>query len=310
MSVAAVDPPFPPPAKRWSLRGDLPWRMLHAGVLGAPWFLEGLYGAFWSGVIGLCAHQPRRGLAANLAALGISHPQFRAWLAFRRFGEVAVDGIRSLNDEILEWEVEGREHLQSAMDSGLPVVLWTAHMGSYDVAASFFAHRLGTRMHAVRRPEMNPHLQAIREKSLRRMESDNLVTLYNDGREQTLALELMRVLRDGQWVALQADRALPGLSTFDVEADGIVWTLPKGPFVLPIVARAACLPVFIHRTGPRRYHVCFHPMVTPPRQRDHKDASEKLARAWLELLVPTVRQAPDQWFVFEQVARRATPESA
>ena len=304
MSTAAADSSTPGRAARWGLSGDLPWRLLCAAVAGCPWFLENAFNAFWAGLIGLAAAGQRKNLAANLRAMDVPWPGWHAWLAFRRFGSVSVDGIRARTDEVLRWEVRGKEHLDAAMESGLPVVLWTAHMGSYDAAAAFFAERIGRRMHAVRRPERNLHMQALREKNLRDMENPHYTTIYNDSREDGLALELLRVLKAGQWVALQADRALPGLSTFVVEEDGLEWTLPKGPFFLPCAARATCLPVFVHRAGPRSYGVTIHPAVVPRVSRDHQAVTMELGQAWVRLLRAQVRRFPDQWFVFERVVRR------
>jgi lauroyl/myristoyl acyltransferase len=242
--------------------------------------------------------------------MGVPQPGWNAWMAFRRFGAVSIDGIRARGEDAPRWEVRGKEHLDAAMASGLPVVLWTAHMGSYDAAAAFFAERIGKRMHAVRRPERNPRMQALREKNFRDMENPHYTTIYNDSREDGLALELMRVLKAGQWVALQADRALPGLSTFVVEEGDLEWTLPKGPFFLPCAARALCLPVFVHRAGPRSHEVTIHPAVTPRASRDHQAVTMELARSWARLLRHQVGRFPDQWFVFERMVRPTTCSEA
>ena len=255
-------------------------------------------------MIGLVAHGPRRALAANLRALGVRYPTIAAWRAFLQIGAVSVDSLRAQeNPNALQWEVEGREHLEMAQRSSRPVVVWTAHMGSYDAAAVFFAHRIGARLHAVRKPEQNVEMQAIRERDLRCHEGEHFVTSYNKGAEGALGVELMRVLKQGSWVALQADRALPGLSTFPSVHEGCEWTLPRGPFFLPMVAQAICLPVFIRRTGSRQYLVTFHPPVAPPDTRDRNAAVQGLVEAWLPLLKQTVMAHPDQWFVFEHFVK-------
>lgn len=305
-------PPAPAPpvtaASRWGLRGDIPWRLLGAAVRGCPWYLERAVIFFWAGLIGLVAHGPRRALAANLRALGVRHPTFAAWRAFLQIGAVSVDSLRAQeNPNALQWEVEGREHLEVAQRSGRPVVVWTAHMGSYDAAAAFFAHRIGARLHAVRKPEQNAKMQAIRERDLRSQEGEHFATIYNKGEEETLGVELMRVLKQGSWVALQADRSLPGLSTFPSVHGACEWTLPRGPFFLPMVAQATCLPVFIRRTGSRQYVVTFHPPVTPPATRDRNAAVQSLVEAWLPLLKQTILAHPDQWFVFEQFVKATIP---
>ncbi len=296
-----------PAASRWGLRGDVTWRLLRTAVRGVPWYAEGLLNYFWAGLIGLGAREPRRELARNLRALGVPWAGYRAWRAFHQIGAVSVDSIHAQDDpQCLQWHVLGREHLEAAQQTGRPVVLWTAHMGSYDAAAAFFAHRIGARLHAVRKPERNAEMQRIREQDLRSRESPHYVTLYNANAEESLGLELLRVLKEGHWVALQADRALPGLASFSLTDNGETWSLPRGPFFLPMAAGAVCLPVFVRRTGPRQYGVQFYPLITPPATRDRAAALHSLATAWLPLLRDTVRAAPDQWFVFENVVTNPT----
>ena len=309
MDFAAPAPPATvPAASRWGLRGDISWRLLRAAVRGCPWYLERTLIFFWAGLIGLVAHGPRRALAANLRALGVRHPTCAAWRAFLQIGAVSVDSLRAQQDpSLLQWEVEGREHLETAQRSERPVVVWTAHMGSYDAAAAFFAHRIGARLHAVRKPEQNAQMQAIRAHDLRSHESEHFVTIYNKSEEETLGVELMRVLKQGNWVALQADRSLPGLSTFPSMHEGCEWTLPRGPFFLPMVAQAICLPVFIRRTGFRKYLVTFHPPVTPPAKRDRNAAVQGMVAAWLPMLRQTILAHPDQWFVFEHFVKATAP---
>lgn len=301
MSVSAESPISAESPARWGLSGDVPWRMLTAALAACPWYLEGIYNSFWSGLIGLAARKPVGNLAKNLRALGVKRSGFHAWRAIAEFGSVTIDGHRALHGVPLAWEIEGLENVRAAESSGLPVVLWTAHMGSYDAAAAFFARRLPTRLHTVRRPEANLRLREIREQNLAALAGDRHATHYNEGPESGLALTLLRALQAGEWVAVQADRALDGLSTFRFENEGLAWTLPKGPFALPLAARAACLPVFVNRIGPRRYRVRFFPPEPPWENRDKEAGTRHLAARWTTLLAAAVRENPSHWLAFEHI---------
>ncbi len=305
MSFPANSPVSADTPARWGLSGDIPWRMLTATLAGCPWYLEGIYNSFWSGLIGLAAWKPVGKLRENLRTLGVKAPGFRAWRAIAEFGAVTIDGHRALEGLPLAWEVEGLGNVRAAETCGLPVVLWTAHMGSYDAAAAFFARSLPTRLHTVRRPEANARLRSIREENLARLAGDRHTTHYNDGPESGLALTLLRALQAGEWVAVQADRALHGLSTFRFENEGLVWTLPKGPFVLPLAARAACLPVFVNRIGPRRYRVRFLPLELPRENRDKEAGTRHLASRWTTLLAAAIREHPSHWLAFERLVEPA-----
>ena len=157
---------------------------------------------------------------------------------------------------------------------------------------------MGRHFFAVRLPERNPRLQQLREEGLRRMQQGSFTALYNSS-ENVLAVELLRALQRRDWVALQADRALAGLTVLELPDSGKTWLLPKGPFVLAATSGACCLPAFVTRQGHRRYRVTFHAALAPETGLRGAAAAGKLARQWASLLEATVRSGPDQWLVFE-----------
>ena len=295
-------------ASRCGLHGDLTWRALRAAVRAVPWFLESPLILGWAGVVFLTAGRQRRAIMGNLRALLPEASLFRrallTWRTFYQFGCVTVDGIRyQQGEEVIAWEVTGGEHCEAAAAQSRPVILLTAHMGSYDAAGAVFARRMDRRLTAVRAPERDACLQELRRESLSRLEDSRFRMLYNSS-ESVLGVELLRALADGEWVALQADRALEGLSTMRHEDGERVWLLPRGPFMLAAAARAVCLPTFIRRTGPRRYQVEFHaPLTSPPGARGDA-ASQSLATRWTELFTGVYRRDPSQWLVFEPAFAR------
>ncbi len=289
---------------RWSLYGDLPWRLLVGGVRACPSFLEPPLIAVWSFFIFLIAGKQRRAALENLRSLvpeksGATRV-WLAWRAFYHFAVASVDGIREQQGvAVLTWEVAGQEHFQAAEAADRPAILTTAHMGSYDAAAAFFAGRMGRPCCAVRMPERHPRLRALRESGLRQLQSAVWKPLYNTS-ETVLAVELLRALQRREWVAIQADRTLPGLTPLELN-DGVrLWRLPKGPFVLAAAAGALLLPSFVRRRGHRRYRVTFFPPLLADRAKDGRDtAALALAHEWTRLLTGVLRESPGHWLVFE-----------
>ena len=304
----SLPPPSVPPAStapaRWSLYGDLPWKLLLAGVRACPSFLEAPTIAGWSFLIFLAAGKQRRSVLGNLRVLLPDRaPPMRLWWAIRtfyQFARAAVDGIRfQQGADVLSWEIAGLAHFEDASNQDRPVILCTAHMGSYDAAAAFFAGKMGRHCFAVRLPERSSRLQQLREEGIRRMEDGSFSVLYNSS-ENILAVELLRALQRHDWVALQADCAPTGLTVMEFSADGKTWLLPKGPFVLAAAAGALCLPSFVQRLGHRRYRVTFHSPLQPDRREGGREAAVlRLAQDWTRLLEEVIRQRPDQWLVFE-----------
>jgi KDO2-lipid IV(A) lauroyltransferase len=306
LSTAAVQsPPSADPVlpSRWGLHGDLTWRALQAGVRACPWFLEPPLIAGWAAVVHLLAGRQRRAIAENLRVLmpetSWLRRQFLVWRTFYQFGSVTTDGIRcQQGEDIITWEVEGLEHFQAAEAQDRPVMLLTAHMGSYDAAGAFFARHMRRRLSAVRRPEIHPHLQELREEALKKMGDGAFHVLYNSS-ESILAVDLLRSLKNHEWVALQADRAMPGLSTMILEKDGRRWQLPSGPFTLAAAAQAQCLPTFIVRLSQRRYRVVFREALIALPGRDRRKSITTLAEQWISLFSAILREHQAQWLVFE-----------
>lgn len=299
---------------RWGLYGDFTWRALQAGVRACPWFLEAPLIAGWAAVFFILAGRQRRAILENLHALfpGASwwRRVFLTWRTFYQFGCVTTDGIRcQQGEDIITWEVEGLEHFHAAQTQDRPVIIFTAHMGSYDAAGAFFARHMRVRLSAVRRPELHPHLQALRSEALSRLGDDGFRVMYNSS-ESLLAVDLLRALQNRECVALQADRALPGLSTMVHDDGHRRWMLPRGPFTLAAAARAQCLPTFIVRLSQRRYRVLFRPAFFPTPGRDRAQSIRTLAEHWTEVFAGVVLRYPEQWLVFESAFSGPDPSAA
>jgi lauroyl/myristoyl acyltransferase len=122
-----------------------------------------------------------------------------------------------------------------------------------------------------------------------------------------LGVELARLLGEGNIVAVQGDRVLFDVSPMDVEVKpGLRMRLPKGPMFLARATQSPCFPLFIIRTGWRRYRVIVQPPLDiPPRRRGD---DESVAKIWATAVFETAARHWDQWFVFEPMLSRNAPE--
>ena len=177
----------------------------------------------------------------------------------------------------------------------------------YDVAAPLFARRLKRRIHTVRTPDRDPETQ---EYMKRRREADTSewMTIHYNEPGGMLAVELTKLLQEGEFVAIQGDRILFDVSAQEAEfRDGIQWQLPRGPFMLSLVARVPIVPVFIIRLGWRRYRVAAGaPFEWKGDLRDRTGAQDAAVKWWSQCLREAVEQHWYQWFVFERVFHRKT----
>jgi len=293
---------------RWFARigvfGDLPGRVVERCLGVVPWFLEPVLIGGWTFLFFLIAGNQRRAVHGNLRAMfprwSAPRATLGAWRVFWNFALTYVDGRRcETGTGAVDWEVVGSTHMRELSQRTDGCMILTAHTGSYDIAAPMFASRFTRVLHTVRAPEREPEAQRLREEEIRRKElrHTNFRTLWNRG-DNLLGVELARVLNDGGLVAVQADRVIFDVSPMEVEAEpGLRIRLPKGPLVLARVTGAACYPVFITRSGWRRYRIVFQaPLQLPPRVRGE---DKEAAAIWAEAVYQHVRQHWNQWFVFE-----------
>ena len=305
-------------ASRLGVYGDVWLRLLTLGVRMTPWFLEPVFIALYSLLFFIAAAPARSALIANLRVLSPeSGPVTRLLKAYQviwSFAWSLVDAARTRSgQQVLDWEIHGLQHLHSLASHPGGAIILTAHMGNYDLAGPLFASRLQRRLHLVRAPERHAHSQAYASRQRDHLDPDWSVTHYNEP-GNLLAVTLATLLKDGEIVAIQGDRILFDVAGLDLPFSATHdWRLPKGPFLLGLVARAPLFPVFITRVGWRCYAITAHaPWEWPEGRLDKVAAQQQSAHWWSALLARTIRQHASQWFVFEPAfdARPASTSTA
>ena len=192
-----------------------------------------------------------------------------------------------------DWEFTGYEHFQSMQASGGAILL-TAHMGSYDLGAHLFAGRSGHRIIMVRAPERDPETHAYEEQH----KAAELEIEFNV-KASDLAIDLLHAVRDGGIVAIQGDRVSGGIADMPATLFGKATRLPAGPFALAMASRAPIHPIFIVRTGRRRYRVIAFPPITVAASRDRDAAFAQALESWTRALEDVIGRWWFQWFAFE-----------
>jgi phosphosulfolactate phosphohydrolase-like enzyme len=220
--------------KRLSLFGDLPTRFLRFGLKVAPGFMEPALIAAWSSVFFLIAKSQRRAVQSNLRAL---HPNWGpllafggAWCVFWNFAYTYVDALRcDTGTGEVDWAIDGIPAFDDLARRNEGCLILTAHMGNYDLAAPLFSSRFGRTIYAVRAPERQPEMQAIREEELRKKEAANpqFRALYNTS-DNHLGLVLARLLSEGNIVAVQGDR----IEGFDLGNSPLEYLESEGAHVI------------------------------------------------------------------------------
>lgn len=280
------------------------------GLKVAPWFLEPVLVPVWTFLFFGIAGAQRRAVAANLRALFPEWSGLQAWAgAYRVFLNFASTYVEALRAETktgdVDWVIEGLEHFEDLRTREAGSLILTAHMGNYDMAAPLFSDKFGRTVYAVRAPEREPEMQAIREAEQHEKERLNpwFRTCFNTGGDM-LGVELARYLGQGDIVAVQGDRVIFEVSPMEAEVEpGLMMRLPRGPLYLARVTGAATFPLFILRDGWRRYRILVKPPLDLP-ARVRGKADDPAMPVWAGSILEVVKKRWAQWFVFEPVLRR------
>jgi KDO2-lipid IV(A) lauroyltransferase len=179
------------------------------------------------------------------------------------------------------------------MARGKGAIILSGHVGNMDYVAQWLS------LHGYR-------VESLME----RLEPERLFRLVQRQRAATglrlhaLAPEaiglLARALREGQAVALIADRDIGGTGEL-VEFFGAEARLPVGPALLALRTGAPLMAAFGRRLPDNRLYVSVRPPVYLERTRDLRADLRAGLRVTARLLEEGIAKAPQQWVVFEPI---------
>ena len=189
--------------------------------------------------------------------------------------------------------VHGGHHLAEANAAGRPIVAAIPHLGNWEMAASI-ADDVGVRVTAVAEALAN---RLVLDWFMAFRNSLNIDILLAEKGASTMR-GLLAALKDGQLVALVADRDIPRTGT-EVSFFGETTTLPSGPAALALRTDAALVPVASYFKKGRGHVVVISEPLVPLSEgtRDEKvaDLTQQVAHAFEDL----IRREPTQWHLVQ-----------
>jgi lauroyl/myristoyl acyltransferase len=245
----------------------------------------------------LSAAQRRAALDNYAAALGRERtdPEVArvARRAFQNYGRMLMDFVLmgSLTPEQLIERVtlEGRDHLDAALERGRGAIMAVPHMGSWDLAGSY-AGAVGYKISAV--TERFPGSLNDAVVQARRRFGMNVIML---GRSAVRALT--EALRDNHIVALLCDLEQgPGL---DVRFFGRRAIVPGGPAALALKTGAALMPANQYTTSPGRLRIHLDSALSL----SEGETKEHVMQRVIDRFEDFIRERPEQWYAFRPMFR-------
>ena len=245
--------------------------------------------------------QLRRILTSNLRhVVGPDASEEEVQSLVRRTGVNIIKGhydLFRLNrlsiEEILELtQVEGREHMERALDRGKGVIMISAHFGNVDVLLQIplaFGMSLSTPVEHIQPERLFQYTQRLR--------TSHGLRMYPTGGPM---MALYRALKRGEMIALAADRAMD-VSTRKVEFFGAPASLPDGPVRLALRTGAALVPGIGLRLPDNSFQVTIEPPLDLPNTGDR----EADVAAGMEMVVDVMERYisghPEQWLMAKPV---------
>ena len=222
--------------------------------------------------------------------------QFRHLLAF---STMLLDRIFFLAGRIARFRLrpEGVEQLTAALAAGRGVLLFGAHLGSFEALRAF------------------GRAAPVRVRMLMYRANIGGFTRLMDALDPALAADAIPIgtpetmlavgeaLRRGEIVGVLADRAPEGGERILVPFLGAPAAFPTGPVRLAAATGAPVLLFFGLAIAPRRYDLIFEPFaerIVLPRA-GRAEAVRKIVSCYADRLAAKVRAHPLQWFNFHEI---------
>lgn len=298
-----VGPPGPP------RRGET-WRerLAYWQVAVVQWLgilLPGRVGRRLFDLLGAAAFHLARGtratVEANLARVvgeppGSPRLEAAAKEAFRSYARYWFDAfharVMSREEVDRRFRVEGREHIDRAVEEGRGAVLALPHMGNWDVGGRWLRVQ-GYQMAAVAERLRPPRLYDLFVRHRRALG----ITVVPLQETRKLREDLTRRLGENHLVALVADRDLRGKGV-PVEMFGAPRRLPTGPALLARLTGSPLLPCAMYES-PEGWNCLIGPPLDIPRTDDVRaDVAEATRRLAVEF-ERAIAAAPTEWHMFQ-----------
>lgn len=190
--------------------------------------------------------------------------------------------------------IHGELWVRRALAEKKGVILCTVHSAGWESAGPLIAKHLALEIVLVMEPEPDERARRLQDHARERAG----VRVVHVGDDPLASIPLLHHLKDGGAVALQLDRAAPGMRTRQVRLLEQDSTTPEGPLRLAQASGAPLLPVFCARTGFREYLIEAFPAIHVARHATDADL-DAAAQGLADRVGSFLRAHPTQWFNFK-----------
>lgn len=204
------------------------------------------------------------------------------------------------SEEILaSVDASGFDEIERVLSRGNGVLILSAHIGSWEVLASWLGIKLGRPFHAIGRRMNYGQYNDVLVETRRR---SGVETVYQDESPR----KALGVLRENKALGILADQDIAQLDGVFVDFFSRPAYTPTAPVALARASGAGLVPVLVTWAG-RRHHVHVLPEIELVRTKDRKADAVENTQRWSDAIEGVIRQYPGQWAWFHLRWRTKKP---
>ena len=229
-----------------------------------------------------------RAAGPDLTGTALRRAVHRTFGSYMRYW---VDSFRlpKLSPEQIDagFAVEGYDHIERALASGIGPILVLPHLGGWEWAAFWLTQVMGEQVTAV--------VEAVEPQEL----FDFFVEFRHKLGMQVVPLgpragaEVIGAIKAGHITCLLCDRDISGEGV-EVEFFGERTTLPAGPVTVALRTGAPLLPTAVYFRG-KGHHAVIHPPLEMERRGRLREDVARITQDLAHVLEEQIRAAPEQW---------------
>lgn len=215
------------------------------------------------------------------------------------FATVILDRVFFLSGKHERFDVRliGIDRLRERWGWGRGVLVFGAHVGSFDALRAIATQRPDVKLRVVLDLGQNPALSRVLN-TLNPKLAASIINARQEG--TTTALAIKEALDERALVTLLVDRARPGNNVINLDFLGAPAPFPTAPWQLAAALKVPVVLCFGLYMGGNRYDLHFEQFEDSVHlDRKHRDADlQRLMERFVERLAHHVRSAPYNWFNF------------
>ena len=185
-------------------------------------------------------------------------------------------------------ECEGLENLESARAQGRGVILFTGHLGAWELS-SLALSAFGYPLSFLARRLDNPRIEELIERTRTRFGNRSID-------KRSAMRPMLRTLRAGETLGILVDLNTQPHEGIFVDFFGIPASTTSGVAAIALRTGASILPVFVPWDERRKRFVLYvDPPLTLPQTDDEAEDIRQITSLFTSVVESYIRRYPDQW---------------